>query len=150
MDPSWRTGTSRAAAILAIVMAVGFAAALPASTAAARDDTGARSVEARSGIEVVSLRRTGEGAMLDFRYRVVDPVKAAPLLHRKTPAHLVDPVTGVKMAIPETNWGRMRQDTLKPEWGRVYFMLFHNAGVAAGDRVTVVIGEHRFENLTVQ
>ena len=90
--------------------------------------------------------------MLDFRYRVVDPEKASPLLLRTTPAYLVHQATGAKLGIPETRVGRMRQNTLKPEKGRVYWMLFNAAGrtIAPGDKVTVVVGEHRFENLTVQ
>lgn len=100
----------------------------------------------------MSLRRTAAGRMLDFRYRVVDPVKASPLLLRGTPARLIHEATGAKLEIPETKVGRMRQSTLKPEKGRVYFMLFNAAGrdVAPGDKVTVIVGEHRFENLTVQ
>lgn len=90
--------------------------------------------------------------MLDFRYRVIDPVKASPLLLRGTPASLIHEATGAKLEIPETRMGRMRQNTLRPEKGRIYFMLFNAAGreVSPGDRVTVIIGEHRFENITVQ
>jgi hypothetical protein len=149
-ERSWRRAVPRCAAIFAVVLAAGCATAPPAPTARASEAAALSRAEEQSGVEVVSLRQTGAGGMLDFRYRVVDPVKAAPLLLRKTPAYLVDPKTGVVMTVPETNWGRMRQDTLKPEKGRVYFMLFHNAGMAAGDKVTVIIGKNRFENLTVQ
>ncbi|MGB7971539.1 MAG: hypothetical protein WCF31_06170 [Candidatus Deferrimicrobiaceae bacterium] len=150
MEPSWRRTISRAAVLLCVVLIAGCATAPKAPADKALDAPVPRSVEDRSGVEVVSLRPTGAGGMLDFRYRVVDPVKATPLLLRKTPAYLIDPGTGVIMTIPETSWGKMRQDTLKPEKGRVYFMLFHNAGLSAGDKVTVVIGKYRFENLTVQ
>ena len=56
------------------------------------------------------------------------------------------------MSVPITKIGSMRQTTRQPEEGRVYFMFFQDAGqqVKSGDKVTVVIGEHRFENLTVQ
>ena len=105
-----------------------------------------------SGVEAVSLRRTAEGRMLDFRFRVVDPDKASTLLLRATPAYLVHQATGAKLEIPETKVGRMRQSTLNPEKGRLYFMLFNAAGVEVkpGDRFTVIVGEHRFENLAVQ
>ncbi len=112
----------------------------------------AASVEETTGVEVVSLRRTAAGRMLDFRFRVIDPEKAAPLLSRGTPAYLFDPATGAKMPVPNTKIGNMRQTTRKPEKGRIYFMFFDAAGqqVKSGDKITVVIGEHRFENLTVQ
>jgi hypothetical protein len=90
--------------------------------------------------------------MLDFRFRVTDPVKAAPLLSGGTPAYLIEPTTGAKMSVPNTKIGNMRQTTRKPEKGRVYFMFFDATGrhVNPGDEVTVVVGEHRFENMTVQ
>ena len=103
-------------------------------------------------MEVVSLRKTAAGRMLDFRFRVIDPEKAAPLLSRGTPAYISDTATGAIMPVPITKIGSMRQTTRQPEEGRVYFMFFQDAGqqVKSGDKVTVVIGEHRFENLTVQ
>lgn len=112
----------------------------------------AASVEDAAGVEVVSLRKTAAGRMLDFRFRVIDPEKAAPLLSRGTPAYLFDPATGARMPVPNTKIGNMRQTTQKPEKGRIYFMFFDAAGqqVKSGDKITVVIGEHRFENLTVQ
>jgi hypothetical protein len=137
--------------MIAVVLLAGCAAAPKSPTAAAKEAPVLRSEEG-SGVEAVSLRRTAAGRMLDFRFRVVDPEKASPVLLRSTPAYLVHQATGAKLEITETRMGRMRQNTLKPEKGRTYFMLFNAAGreVSPGDKVTVVIGEHRFENLTVQ
>jgi hypothetical protein len=137
--------------MIALVLFAGCATAPKASTSASKEAPALRGEE-QSGVEAVSIRRTVAGRMLDFRFRVVDPEKAAPVLLRSTPAYLVHQATGVKMEIPETKVGRIRQNTLKPEKGRTYFMLFNAAGreVSPGDKVTVVIGEHRFENLTVQ
>lgn len=137
--------------MIAVVLIAGCATAQISPTAAAKVATALRGEE-QSGVEAVSLRRTVAGQMLDFRFRVVDPEKAAPVLSRSTPAYLVHQATGARMEVPETKVGRMRQNTLKPEKGRTYFMLFNAAGrgVSPGDKVTVVVGEHRFENLTVQ
>jgi len=137
--------------MIAVVLTAGCATAPKSPTAEALEAPAIRAEE-RSGVEAVSLRRTVAGQMLDFRFRVVDPEKAAPVLSRNTPAYLVHQATGARLEIPETKVGRMRQNTLKPEKGRTYFMLFNAAGrkVSPGDKVTVVIGEHRFENLTVQ
>jgi hypothetical protein len=134
-----------------VVLIAGCASAPKPPSAAVQETTPVR-VEDRSGVEPVSLRQTAAGRMLDFRFRVNDPVKAAPLLLRSTPAFLVNESTGAKLAVTETRIGRMRQNTLNPEKGRTYFMLFNAAGskVSPGDKVTVIIGEHRFENLTVQ
>lgn len=147
----------RPAAWIAAVLIAGCATAptapmAPSSPSGQERAAPAASVEDTAGVEVVSLRKTAAGRMLDFRFRVIDPEKAAPLLSRGTPAYLFDPATGAKMTVPNTKIGNMRQTAQKPEKGRVYFMFFQGAGqqVKPGDKVTVVIGEHRFENLTVQ
>ncbi len=43
-------------------------------------------VEETYGIQVEGLRLSAAGSMLDFRYRVLDPQKAAPILNGKIPA----------------------------------------------------------------
>lgn len=143
----------RPAAWIAAVLIAGCATAPTAHhTPAGRDrELPVASVEDTAGVEVVSLRKTAAGRMLDFRFRVIDPEKAAPLLSGGTPAYIFDPVTGAKMSVPITKIGTMRQTTRQPEKGRVYFMFFQDGGqqVKSGDKVIVVIGEHRFENLTV-
>ena len=111
MEPSWRRIDFRAAVLICVVLVAGCATAPKAPTAKGSDAPALSRVEDQSGVEVVSLRPTGAGGMLDFRYRVVDPVKAAPLLLRKTQAYLVEPKTGVIMTVPQTSWGTMRQDT---------------------------------------
>lgn len=151
MARSWMRHLVPAAAILGAVAIAGCASAPKTPAAAA---TGLPSLQAGepSGVEVVAVRRLAAGRLLDFRFRVVDPAKASPLLLRGTPARLVHESTGARMDIPETKVGRMRQSTLAPEKDRVYFMLFDAAGrgVSPGDKVTVIVGEHRFEHLTVQ
>lgn len=108
-----------------------------------------------AGIEVVWVRRTAHGHMLDFRYRVTDPEKAKELLRRKrgTAAYLVHEPSGARLGVPDMpKVGSLRQTTMDPEMGRVYFMIFdaNRLRVAQGDKVTVVFGKYRFDNLTVQ
>jgi hypothetical protein len=90
--------------------------------------------------------------MLDFRYRVVDPVKAAPIFVRKTKPYLIDVASGAKLAVPvPAKTGPLRSSNT-PIAGRTYFMFFGNAGklVRPGNQVTVVVGDFRAENLTVE
>jgi hypothetical protein len=93
--------------------------------------------------------------MIDFRYRVTDPEKAKELLNRKrgTAAYLVHEPSGARLGVPDMpKVGALRQSTMEPEAGRVYFMIFdaNQLRVAQGDKVTVVFGKYRFDNLTVQ
>lgn len=106
-----------------------------------------------AGIEVVWIRRTARGHMLDFRYRVTDPENAKELLKRRTVAYLVHEPSGARLGVPTMpKVGSLRQSTMEPEKGRVYFMIFDANGlrVAQGDKVSVVFGRYRFDNLTVQ
>ena len=93
--------------------------------------------------------------MLDFRYKVIDPDKAAPLLSRKSKAFLIDEASGVTMHVPKpAKIGPLRQTikNSKPRMGTTYMVIFANPGqyIAPGSKVTVAIGDFRAKNLTVQ
>jgi hypothetical protein len=105
------------------------------------------------GIEVVAIRSSAQGMMLDFRYRVVDPVKALPLMDHAIKPYLIEEASGARFGIPSSpTVGPMRQTSLRAEVGRVYWMLFGNPGryVKPGNKVTLVFGEVRLEHLTVK
>lgn len=105
------------------------------------------------GIEVVALRRSAGGTMLDFRYRVTDAERARPILDRKAKAYLIDKASGRRLGVPDTpKVGPLRQTSRQPIVGRTYFVMFGNPGrlMKAGDRATVVIGDFRAEDLVVE
>lgn len=107
----------------------------------------------RWGIEVASLHLSAKGRMIDFRYRVLDPDKAALLGDRSFKPMLTDLATGAVLRVPSfPKTGSMRQTSAKMEAGRIYFMLFANSGmpVKTGSQVTVTIGDFRAEGLTIQ
>ena len=105
------------------------------------------------GVEVSSIRLSAYGRMIDFRYRVIDPEKAAMLGNLENKAYLIDQATGVELRVPSSaKIGSLRQASAKLEAGRVYFMIFANSGlvVKRDSKVTVIVGDFRAENLTVQ
>lgn len=105
------------------------------------------------GIRVESLRLTAADYMLDLRYRITDPERAAVFFSRKTELHLLDPVSGARLAVPNTpKLGRLRQVARKDMTDRSYFMLFANPGryLKAGSEVTLVAGDVRIGHLTVE
>lgn len=109
-------------------------------------------LEEQWGIQVVSLRQTAHGHLLDFRYRVLDPQKAATLLRRQDKPYLIDEATGNKVPVPNMpKIGALRQSALTPEAGKVYFVMFQNPNgfVKSGSKVTVVIGNFKAEHLVV-
>ncbi len=107
----------------------------------------------RWGIEVTSLHLSANGRMVDFRYRVLDPKKAALLGDRNVKPTLIDCASGAVLRVPSfPKTGSMRQTGAKMEAGRIYFMLFANTGmpVKVGSRVTVMVGDFKAEKLIVQ
>lgn len=105
------------------------------------------------GIEVEGIRLSAAGYMLDFRYRVLDPVKAAPLLDRKIQPYLLDEASGARLAVPDApKVGRLRTTSRnKVIPGRNYYILFANPGryLQAGSKVTLVAGDVRISDLSV-
>jgi len=115
-------------------------------------------LEREWGVKLLGLRLTAAGYGLDFRYKVLDPEKAAPLLNRSfhlTPFVLVEK-SGAKLGVPFTEKaGSLRSSVTASSQirkGRNYSALFANPGhhVRPGDEVTVVIGQFRAENIAVQ
>lgn len=111
-------------------------------------------MEEQWGVKVESLRTSANGHMLDFRYRIMDPDKAMPLVDRGNKPYLIDQASGKVLAVPNTaKVGPLRATVRngKPKQDRVYFVLFGNQGlVKPGALVTVVIGDFRAENIVVQ
>jgi hypothetical protein len=113
------------------------------------------SLEARYGIKVEGLRLSAAGSMLDFRYRVLDAQKAAPILDGKTQPYLLDEAHGAKLGVPDTPvLGRIRQTARNNNihLDRNYFIMFGNPGkvLQSGDKVTLLLGQVKITDLTVQ
>lgn len=112
-------------------------------------------VETEFGIRVEGLRLSAAGSMLDFRYRVLDAQKAAPLLNGKVQPFLLDSARSARLGVPDTPvLGRLRQTARNNHilTDRNYFIMFGNPGKAlhSGDKVTLVLDQLRITDLTVQ
>jgi hypothetical protein len=115
----------------------------------------ADSVESTYGIRVEGLRLTAAGSMLDFRYRVLDTRKAAPILDGRMLPYLLDEAHGAKLGVPDTPvLGRIRQTARNNKilTDRTYFIMFGNPGKAlqSGDKVTLLLGDLKITDLTVR
>jgi len=103
------------------------------------------------GIEIASIRMTANNHMIDFRYKVLDAEKAASLFDRQTKPYLIDQASGKVLAVPNTAKVGPLRNSNKPKEGKIYWMFFGNSGVVkAGNKVSVVIGEFKAENLIVE
>jgi hypothetical protein len=103
-------------------------------------------LEQRNGVRITHVSVSGGGGLVDLRYQVVDPDKAAAV-HGSVP-ELVDETTHAvanKPFMGHTHTGKFHA-------GRTYFVLFENPGnlVQRGTRVTVVLGGLRVPHVDVE
>jgi hypothetical protein len=152
----------RSVCLLLLMAATGFMpgrAANPPETSSAKTEISSptastgETAEQKLGIQVSSVFLSGGGNLVDFRYKVVDPTKAAALTSPELKPALLDHTTGAKLIVPNSpKVGPMRQTVRQPVAGKTYFMLFANTRhhVKSGDKVTIDVGHARVENLTVE
>jgi len=112
-------------------------------------------LEDRWGVRPASIRLTASNYFVDFRYLITDPEKSKAILSRSKEnreVYLLVQKTGKKFPVPITKVGPLRSTTLSPKKGRQYTILFSNVGksIKKGDKVSVVIGKFKVENLTVE
>jgi hypothetical protein len=103
------------------------------------------------GIDSLTVKWAESGELIRFSWRVLDPQRARVLNDKKAEPSLIAPRAGVSLVVPQMEKiGQLRQSQT-PEAGKSYWMAFSNAGrvVKRGDRVDVVIGPFRAENLVV-
>jgi hypothetical protein len=147
-------GNQMAATSVAVIAAMG--AALLCLTGCA--NTGGRFVAAPAGAQdgapltIDSLHMSAAGTLIDLRYRVVDAERARQVLGPKVRPRLIDEVSGIEMAVPNTaKLGSLRQTQGTQREGRTYFVLFVNsARIGPGSHVTAELGTLRFQHLLVE
>lgn len=104
------------------------------------------------GIDSLTVRAVESGELIRFNYRVLDAAKARQLNEKKAEPSLIDSRAGVQLVVPSLEKvGQLRQ-SMSPVEGKVYWMAFSNPrrSVRPGDRVTIIIGHFRAENLVVE
>jgi hypothetical protein len=126
-------------------------------TAQTLSKTGEASIqdfEQKLGVKIEGVHLSAAGYMLDFRYRVLDTVKAVPLMSRKINPYLLDETSGIRYGVPDSpKVGQLRSSSRsKVIADRIYFILFANPGraVQPGSKLTLVMGEMRLTDLKVE
>jgi hypothetical protein len=109
-------------------------------------------IKRRWGVEVMDVRQTAAGYMLEFRYRVLDAEKAKPLFERQTKPVLTHAETEAKLIVPTPAKTGALRNSNPPIAGRTYWMFFGNPGkmVKPGHHVSIEIGEFRVDGLVVK
>ncbi len=107
---------------------------------------------ARLGIDLVTVRLSAQRHLVDVRYRITDPEKAAALVARDAKPQLLDEASGEPLAVPSyPKMGALRAKG-HAEAGRSYFILFENRSgtVKSGSRVTLALGDLKLAHLVVE
>jgi len=104
------------------------------------------------GVEVLFVRQTSAGYMLEFRYKVLDAEKAAPLFDRQVKPMLTHTESGATLIVPTPAKTGALRNSNPPIAGNTYWMFFANPGklVEPGDTVSIAIGEFRVADLIVE
>jgi len=104
------------------------------------------------GVEVLYVRQTAAGYMLEFRYKVLDANKAKALFERQTKPLLTHAESGARLVVPTPAKTGALRNSNPPLAGHTYWMFFANPGrlVQPGDHVNIDIGEFRVAGLVVQ
>ncbi|MBN1123587.1 MAG: hypothetical protein JXA82_01170 [Sedimentisphaerales bacterium] len=105
------------------------------------------------GIEVKGIYLSAAGYMLDFRFYVTDPDKAAVIFGDEITNYLIDQESGARLIVPKPpKVGSLQQNSGIPRKDRTYFIMFANPGrlIQSGKKVTVVMGETEIKDMVVQ
>ena len=104
--------------------------------------------EEATGVHVTLVAVTGQGGLIDFRYQVIDPDKAAIVHDPEKPPTIVDEATGQAFDKPWMQHGHSGE--LNP--GATYYLILVNpkGGIKSGDLVSVLIGDFRLEHVRVK
>ena len=104
------------------------------------------------GVEVIFVRQTSAGYMLEFRYKVLDPEKAKPLFERRTKPVLTHVESGATFIVPTPPKTGALRNSNEPLADHTYWMFFANPGkfIEPGDLVTIEIGDFVATNIVVR
>jgi len=101
-----------------------------------------------SGVKITQVAVTGDGGLVDLRFTVVDANKAAALHDPAHPPAVVDQRSG--LVVKDLLMSHAHTAPFKA--GVTYYLVFNNPGnwVHRGDKVAVLLGNARVENVTVR
>jgi hypothetical protein len=104
--------------------------------------------EEQSGVRIMRVVLTAGGGVIDVRFQVIDPSKAAELHEPNGRLRILDEGSGRRLATPF----HFHAGGAEYKAGIVYYELLNNSGgtVDRGDRVSVVIGAARLEHVAVE
>lgn len=101
----------------------------------------------RSGVKITVVAVTGDGGLVDLRFKVVDPDRANALHDPRTPPAVVDEQSG--LVVHELFMDHSHSGPYKA--GVTYYLVFNNPGnwIHRGGRVSVLLGDAQVRDVPV-
>lgn len=101
-----------------------------------------------SGVRIVFVAVTAGGGLIDLRYQVIDPDKAASVHDEDTPPIVVDEATG--LVVDQLLMGHFHEGEFNA--GQTYYLIFENPGniVQTGGMVSVLLGDSEVDHVIVK
>jgi hypothetical protein len=105
-------------------------------------------LENTSGVRIVFVAVSGGGGLVDLRFQVVNPDKAAYVHDDTYPPAVIDQSTG--LVVDELLMGHFHASQYNP--GQTYYLIFENPGslVRRGNKVSVLLGDAEVDDVIVQ
>ena len=100
------------------------------------------------GVRLTQVAVTAGGGLLDVRFQVIDPEKAAALHDSSTPPAVVDAASGVVAS--SLFMGHSHNDPFHA--GQTYYYVFENPGnvIQRGNAVNVLLGSVEVDDVDVK
>lgn len=104
-------------------------------------------LEERWGIRVKQVGVTAEGGLVDLRYTVIDPDKAARMFEDLATVPLITTADGTRIQLTSKVKHHQQFET-----GRTYYILYKNPrdAVRAGSIVSVLVGDARVDGIVAR
>lgn len=101
----------------------------------------------RSGVRIVRVAVSGGGGLIDVRYQVVDPEKAAAVHAAGTPPAVVDERSG--LVLRDLYMNHAHNGPLKA--AVTYYLVFENPGgwIRRGSTVAILLGDAQVDHVVV-
>jgi hypothetical protein len=104
--------------------------------------------QAHTGVRITQVDITGGGGLIDLRFQVMNPDRAASVHNPKTPPALIDESNGLVVSnlfMGHSHRGRMNL-------AQTYYLLFENPGdlLERGSTVTVQMGGYELQHVKVR
>lgn len=108
----------------------------------------AQGLAATTGVIITQVAVTGGGGLIDLRYQVVDPTRAASIHDPSTPPAVIEEDSG--LVVHDLLMNHAHSGTYHA--GETYYVVFTNPQnrVQRGDHVTVLLGNTAVEHVLVQ